>query len=76
MFFLRSLILSVLMVLVCCAGVFVFGANLSMINPEKVLVIGIAGGTGSGKTTFTKALADELKAVFGHNATDISHDSY
>ncbi len=47
-----------------------------MINPEKILVIGIAGGTGSGKTTFTKALAAELKAVFGDNVADISHDSY
>lgn len=36
------------------------------------LVIGIAGGTGSGKTTLTRAIADN----FAGNVTVIAHDSY
>lgn len=38
----------------------------------KTLIVGIAGGTGSGKTTFTQAVAQKL----GEHATVISHDSY
>lgn len=37
-----------------------------------MLVIGIAGGTGSGKTTFTEALVD----IFGNDVTVIHHDNY
>lgn len=37
-----------------------------------MFVIGIAGGTGSGKTTFT----DEIVARFGDNVTVIHHDNY
>lgn len=39
---------------------------------EKTLVIGIAGGTGSGKTTLVKRLAEQ----FGGRVTMISHDNY
>lgn len=37
-----------------------------------MFVIGIAGGTGSGKTTFT----DEIVERFGDNVTVIHHDNY
>lgn len=37
-----------------------------------VLTIGIAGGTGSGKTTITKRIVRE----FGENVTILHHDSY
>ena len=36
------------------------------------IIIGIAGGTGSGKSTFT----DKLKALFGDDVTVIYHDNY
>ena len=36
------------------------------------ILIGIAGGTGSGKTTLTR----HLKEHFGDNVTVIGHDSY
>lgn len=39
---------------------------------EKTLVIGIAGGTGSGKTTLVK----KLSAHFGGKVTMLSHDNY
>ncbi len=39
---------------------------------EQVLVIGIAGGTGSGKTTLVKNLAER----FGGAVTMLSHDNY
>ena len=39
---------------------------------EDILVIGIAGGTGSGKTT----LMDNLVERFGHDVTVLSHDNY
>lgn len=39
---------------------------------EKTLVIGIAGGTGSGKTTLVKKLAEH----FGGKVTMLSHDNY
>lgn len=39
---------------------------------DKILVIGIAGGTGSGKTTLVKRLADH----FGGKVTMLSHDNY
>ena len=39
---------------------------------EKILVIGIAGGTGSGKTTLMK----NLIARFGEVVTVLSHDNY
>ena len=38
----------------------------------KTLMIGVAGGTGSGKTTLTKRLSAEL----GGNITVLSHDDY
>ena len=37
-----------------------------------VLVIGIAGGTGSGKTTLMKSLMGQ----FGEEITVLSHDNY
>ena len=37
-----------------------------------VIVIGIAGGTGSGKTTLVKALINR----FGDNISVLSHDNY
>ncbi len=83
MIFCRTLMLSVLMVSVYCTGVSVFGANSFMANSEEVIVeavavevYGICGGSGGGKTTYTKALAAELRAVFGDNVIYISHDSY
>lgn len=39
---------------------------------EEMMVIGIAGGTGSGKTTLTK----RLKERFGDEVTVIYHDNY
>jgi uridine kinase len=43
-----------------------------MIDHENILVIGIAGGTGSGKTTLARHIAD----AFGDRVTVITHDSY
>ena len=39
---------------------------------ENILVIGIAGGTGSGKTTLVKNIVDR----FGDDVTVLSHDNY
>ena len=39
---------------------------------ENILIIGIAGGTGSGKTTLARHVAD----AFGDRVTVITHDSY
>ena len=39
---------------------------------DNILVIGIAGGRGSGKTTLTKKLMEK----FGDNITVLSHDNY
>ncbi len=39
---------------------------------NKILVIGIAGGTGSGKTTLMKRLVEQ----FGNAVTVLSHDNY
>ena len=39
---------------------------------EDILIIGIAGGTGSGKTTLMKNLVKE----FGDQVAVISHDNY
>ena len=39
---------------------------------ENIIVIGIAGGSGSGKTTITEAILDRL----GDDITVIKHDSY
>ena len=39
---------------------------------EKILVIGIAGGTGSGKTTLMKRIVEQ----FGDVVTVLSHDNY
>lgn len=39
---------------------------------DDVLVIGVAGGTGSGKTTITKRLAER----FGDDVSVIRHDNY
>ena len=38
----------------------------------KSIIIGIAGGTGSGKSTFT----NRLKKRFGDHVTVIYHDNY
>ena len=39
---------------------------------SDILMIGIAGGTGSGKSTLT----DRIKATFGEDVTVITHDNY
>lgn len=39
----------------------------------KTFVIGIAGGSGSGKTTFTKAVLDDIRPS---EVVHLSHDSY
>ena len=39
---------------------------------QNFIVIGVAGGTGSGKTTLVKALMNR----FGENITVLSHDNY
>ncbi len=41
-------------------------------KPKKPLVIGIAGGTGSGKSSFTRALVSR----FRYNASVLMHDNY
>ncbi len=41
-------------------------------NQQKPVIIGIAGGTGSGKSTFTNRLRD----AFGDEVTVIYHDNY
>ncbi len=38
----------------------------------KPMIVGVAGGTGSGKTT----LAEHIAKAFGENVTVIAHDSY
>ena len=43
-----------------------------MIGNDKIMIIGVAGGTGSGKTTLARHIADE----FGSNVAVIAHDSY
>lgn len=44
----------------------------SHISAEEVLIVGIAGGSGSGKTTFAK----KIKEHFGDNVALIDQDSY
>lgn len=39
---------------------------------QKIMVIGVAGGTGSGKTTLVRALVER----FGDEITVLSHDNY
>ena len=39
---------------------------------QKIMVIGVAGGTGSGKTTLVQALVER----FGSEITVLSHDNY
>ena len=39
---------------------------------NKPMIVGVAGGTGSGKTT----LAEHIAKAFGDNVTVIAHDSY
>ena len=41
-------------------------------NTGNVMIIGVAGGTGSGKTT----LADNIACAFGDRVAVITHDSY
>jgi uridine kinase len=42
-------------------------------DPPKPLVIGIAGGTGSGKSTIARAIVQEFR---GEDVTHIQHDAY
>lgn len=46
--------------------------NTNKYAPKKPLVIGIAGGTGSGKSSFTRALVSR----FRNNASVLMHDNY
>lgn len=46
--------------------------NTKTYKPRKPLVIGIAGGTGSGKSSFTRALVSR----FRHNASVLMYDNY
>ena len=48
------------------------GGRLMDEGKNDVLVIGIAGGTGSGKTTITKKLIEK----FGNSVSVIRHDNY
>ena len=43
-----------------------------VLHQMKTTIIGIAGGSGSGKSTFT----NRLKNFFGENITVIYHDNY
>ncbi len=43
-----------------------------MVKNESILIIGVAGGTGSGKTT----LAHHIAEAFGDRVAVIAHDSY
>ena len=43
-----------------------------MPNNDRIMIIGVAGGTGSGKTTLAKNIA----AAFGDRVAVITHDSY
>ena len=43
-----------------------------MSNNSKTMIIGVAGGTGSGKTT----LAENIARAFGDRVAVITHDSY
>lgn len=45
---------------------------LSLLSAQNVVVVGIAGGSGSGKTTFAK----KIREFFGDNATLIDQDAY
>jgi uridine kinase len=47
--------------------------SFDTVNSEKPIVVGIAGGSGSGKTTMTKAVLD---CIGIENITFICHDSY
>ena len=47
-------------------------AEVSEVNMNNIIVIGIAGGTGSGKTTITREIVKRL----GNNVTVLTHDSY
>lgn len=42
------------------------------VNRKSPIIIGIAGGTGSGKSTFT----NRLKDAFGDQVTVLYHDNY
>ena len=44
----------------------------AMNKNENILIIGVAGGTGSGKTT----LAEHLAAHFGDRLSLLRHDDY
>jgi len=40
------------------------------------LLVGIAGGSGAGKTTLVNAISEKLKALASIEATIVNHDSY
>ena len=47
-------------------------ADTKAAGSRDIIVIGIAGGTGSGKTTITRKIAER----FGSEVTVLYHDNY
>ena len=43
---------------------------------KTCLLVGIAGGSGAGKTTLVNAISEKLKALASIEATIVNHDSY
>ncbi len=51
----------------------VINGKQPVVHEDRPVIIGICGGTGSGKTTLTRAIIDRMGC---ENVTIISHDSY
>lgn len=48
----------------------------ALLKTHNPLVVGVAGGTGSGKTTFARAILAKIGVTHTSNVAFISHDSY